>query len=237
MEVRPILSALLRQKTGPLLVAIQVAISLAILANALFIVSQRIATADRPSGVADEANVGYLNVRPLEKRPHGEVLARQQEVVNALRALPGVESAAWSSQMPMSRSGSSGSVRASLAQTQETANAGLYFAHEGFLKTMGLKLVEGRDFQPDEIVDNDPDTSSSDEDIPRNTIVTLALARALFPDADTFVGRNFYFGMGAARPSRIVGVVEHLQTPQAPAGGAGDYSAILPLRISLPMSR
>jgi putative ABC transport system permease protein len=38
MELRPILSALMRGKTAPLLVAIQVAISLAILANALFVV-------------------------------------------------------------------------------------------------------------------------------------------------------------------------------------------------------
>ena len=52
MEIRPILSTLLRQRTGPLLVALQVAISLAILANALFVVQQRIAVSQRPSGVA-----------------------------------------------------------------------------------------------------------------------------------------------------------------------------------------
>jgi len=87
MEIRPILSALLRQKTGPLLVAIQVAISLAILANALFIVSQRIATADRPSGVAAEADVGYLTVRPLEKRPHAEVLVAANDGATVAFAL------------------------------------------------------------------------------------------------------------------------------------------------------
>jgi putative ABC transport system permease protein len=237
MEIRPILSALLRQKTGPLLVAIQVAISLAILANALFIVTQRIATADRPSGVADEASVGYLAVRPLEKRPHAEILAQQQRVVQALAAVPGVQSVAWTSQMPMSRSGSSGSVRASVAQTQETANAALFYAHAGFIDTMGLKLVEGRDFQPDEVVDNDPETSSPDEDVPRNVIVSQALAKALFPDADSFVGKTFHFGMGSPRPSRIVGVVEKLQGPQARTGISGEYSTILPMRISLPMSR
>ena len=32
---------------------------------------------------------------------------------------------------------------------------------------------------------------------------TRALAQALFPDADRFVGRSFYFGMGAGRPARI----------------------------------
>jgi putative ABC transport system permease protein len=41
MEIRPILSALLRNKTGPILVALQVALSLAILANALYIVNER----------------------------------------------------------------------------------------------------------------------------------------------------------------------------------------------------
>ena len=52
MEIRPILSALLRNKTGPVLVAVQVALSLAILANALHIVHERQAVAARASGVA-----------------------------------------------------------------------------------------------------------------------------------------------------------------------------------------
>ena len=52
MEIRPILSTLLRNKTGPLLVAVQIALSLAILANALHIVNVRPAVAARPSGIA-----------------------------------------------------------------------------------------------------------------------------------------------------------------------------------------
>jgi putative ABC transport system permease protein len=70
MEIRPILSTLLRHRTGPLLVALQVALSLAILANAIFVVQQRVAASQRPSGVADEDNVGYLFVQPMEKRSH-----------------------------------------------------------------------------------------------------------------------------------------------------------------------
>lgn len=57
MEIRPILSALMRSKTGAVLVAVQVAISLAILANALHIVNVRQAVAARPSGVAAENDV------------------------------------------------------------------------------------------------------------------------------------------------------------------------------------
>ncbi|HZX80865.1 MAG TPA: peptide ABC transporter permease, partial [Lysobacter sp.] len=65
MEIRPILSALLRNKTGPILVAMQVALSLAILANALHIVSERREVAGRPSGLLDEASTFYFSVRNL----------------------------------------------------------------------------------------------------------------------------------------------------------------------------
>src|SRR3954466_985969 len=105
MEIRPILSALLRQKTGPLLVAIQVAISLAILANALFIVNERIATSERQSGIAHEKTVGYLSVEPLKRPAHNEIMAQHESDLRALRAIPGVIAAAYTNQMPMSRSG------------------------------------------------------------------------------------------------------------------------------------
>ena len=51
MEIRPILSALMRSKTGAILVAMQVALSLAILANALHIVNVRQEVAARPSEI------------------------------------------------------------------------------------------------------------------------------------------------------------------------------------------
>ena len=57
MEFRPIFSTLLRNKTGALLIALQVAISLAILVNALYIVSVRLEVAARPSGVTDESTL------------------------------------------------------------------------------------------------------------------------------------------------------------------------------------
>ena len=47
MEIRPIFSSLLRNKTGALLIAAQVALSLAIVANALYIIQDRVARAAR----------------------------------------------------------------------------------------------------------------------------------------------------------------------------------------------
>ncbi len=105
MEIRPILSALMRSKTGAVLVAVQVAISLAILANALHIVNVRQAVAARPSGVAAENDVFYVNIQNLNRGSHERQLAEQKRQAALLRALPGVMSVAQTSQAVLSRSG------------------------------------------------------------------------------------------------------------------------------------
>jgi len=236
MEIRPILSTLLRQRTGPLLVALQVAISLAILANALFVVQQRIAASQRPSGVAEEENVGYVFVRPLQPRSHSDNLAEQQRERAALAAVPGVVSVAWSSQMPMSRSGSSSSVRLTPDQEKQTATPAFYYAQPGFVGTMGLKLVEGREFSESDVAEYDPATMGPGQGQPDIALVTLPLAKLLFPDAATYVGKQFYYGAFGGKPTRIAGVIEALQSPGA-GTLTGGYSIVLPLRISYPFSR
>ena len=56
MEIRLILSAMSRNKVGALLVAVQMAVTLAILCNALFVIQERLALSRRPTGT-DEANL------------------------------------------------------------------------------------------------------------------------------------------------------------------------------------
>jgi putative ABC transport system permease protein len=238
MEIRPILSQLMRSKTGPILVAVQVALSLAILANALYIVNLRVASGARPSGVSDESNVGYVFERPITPLSHNEALARQQQVLAALAAIPGVESVAWTSQMPMSRSGSNASVRRNPADTQQVATPSVYFAQNGFVKTLGLDLIEGRDFNDGEIVEKNDAAESWKDNFPKVVLVSQPLAKLLFPDATSYVGKTFYFGSAQSPdPVRIVGVVEQLQTTSAQSGPAGDYSVVMPYRISIPFSR
>ncbi|MBV8063823.1 MAG: hypothetical protein JOY51_09510, partial [Nevskia sp.] len=59
MHIRPILSAMRRNKVGALLISLQMAVTLAILGNAGFIVQQRLQLMARPSGM-DEANTFML---------------------------------------------------------------------------------------------------------------------------------------------------------------------------------
>ena len=96
MEIRPILSAMLRNKTAPLLIAAQVALTLAIVCNALYIINDRLSTAARPSG-ADEANVSEMRFYP--HRAISDIRGMQLRDMEAIRAVPGVVSAAWTNQV------------------------------------------------------------------------------------------------------------------------------------------
>jgi putative ABC transport system permease protein len=237
MEIRPIVSSLMRSRTGPLLVALQVAISLAILANALFVVQQRIAVSQRPAGVAEEENVGYIFVRPLTPRSHPEDLAEQRRELAALAAIPGVKSVAWVTQMPMSRSGNNSSVRTAPDQARETATAGFTYAHPGFVGTMGMKLTEGRDFNEGEVSEYDPRTMPPPQGQPDVAIITAALGKVMWPDAATYAGRTFYYGaQNSPKATRVIGVVETLQSPGAGAL-TGGYNVIFPMRASMGFSR
>ncbi|WP_322405053.1 ABC transporter permease [Massilia luteola] len=228
MEIRPILSALLRNKTGPILVALQVALSLAILSNAAHIVNERRAVAARPSGLVDEHSTFYITVRTLSNDTPEQQLAAIKRQTALLRAVPGVASAAHTTQMPMGRSGSNTSVAVDRRQTHASAIASTYFSGDSLVKTYGLKLVEGRDFLPAELVDVNQDTSTQ---APPQVIVTRALAEKMWP-GQSAVGKTMFFGTGTdAQPAQVVGVVETLMSTQAEVGESGMYSVISPARL------
>ena len=230
MEIRPILSALMRSKTGAILVAVQVAISLAILANALYIVNVRQAVAARPSGVAAENDIFYVNVQNMDRGGHQRQLAEQKRQAALLRALPGAMSVAQTSQAVLSRSGNITSVSAKRGQATPSAEVSTYFSPDSLLKTYGLQLVEGRDFRPDEVPEIDDDI---DDTYPKVLILTRLAAQKIWPGETSFVGKTIYKGTGDNDPElRVVGIVERLQTQGAQVKPRGEYSALLPARLT-----
>jgi putative ABC transport system permease protein len=228
MEIRPILSALLRNKTGPVLVALQVALSLGILANALHIVDERRAVAARPSGLLDEAATFYFQVRNLNTDGPEQMLATIKRETDVLRAVPGVVSVAQVSQMPLSRSGRTNSVAVTQTQERETAIASQYVSGDSLVKTFGLKLVEGRDFAPGEIVEVN---ENEQRELPKQVIVSKALADKMWPGSSA-IGKSVWFGTGdGALSSQVVGVVERLQSAHGEVGERGEFSTIVPARL------
>lgn len=230
MEIRPIISSLMRNKTGPLLVAIQIAISLAILANALHIVNVRLAVAARPSGLADEHSLFHLQARNLHTADHNLQLATQKQQAAILRAVPGVTSVARVNMIPLSRNGSTTTVATARGDDRVEGESGFYNAPDSIVQTWGLKLVEGRDFLPTEITEVD---SSVEDDSPKHILITKALAARLWPDASSYVGKPVYFGRGDnATEARVVGVIERLQTQRAELAPSAEQNVVSPVRSS-----
>src|SRR5690606_768230 len=97
MEIRPILSTLSRHKTAAALIVLEIALSCAIICNALFIVSQRIDNMQQTSGI-DENKLIEVGLSGIGKQVDGD--ARTAEDIATLRAIPGVESVAIVNQLP-----------------------------------------------------------------------------------------------------------------------------------------
>ena len=225
MEIRPILSTLTRHKMAAALIVMEIALSCAIICNALFIVSQRLETLNLPSGL-DDARLVEIGLSGIGEQTDAD--ARTAQDLASLRALPGVERVAISNQLPFQN----GSWNTSLALTAEqeipTLSATQYMVSEGTLATMGLKLVAGRDFHAEEYMSSE--VLSQVEDVAALAspiILSKPAAERLFPAGDA-LGKTVYM---ANIPLTIVGVVDTLLRPNM-MGGNRSFSVIMPIRMN-----
>jgi putative ABC transport system permease protein len=224
MEIRPILSTLLRSKTGAILVAAQVALTLAIICNALFVVNARLQTANRPSGV-DEAAVFQLFYVGVDKIEDSRAMAQLD--LETLRAIAGVEAVASVNSMPMITSGSGMSLAVDPAQPGSAVVGAVFMSSDSIIDAFGLELIEGRDFEPSEIREEGAPGSQTQAD---TVILTQHLATILFPD-EPAVGKTVYLGTGPkAQPVRIVGVVALLMSHMGQISDDAYDAFILPVR-------
>lgn len=225
MELRPILSAMRRNKFGALLIAAQMAVTLAFLANALTLVEQRMAWSDRPSGI-DEADTFVMHSETVDHSD--DVAARQNRDVAALRALPGVVDAFTTDMYPLEGGGWIETVNLTAAQKTPTAFAAHYFGDEHALNTMGLKLIAGRNFTVQEVVNR----TDNDIPLPAGYIITKTLAAKLFPQGNA-LGQPLFVEID--KPVPVIGIVDRLQGPMTAATGFNstfaENSVISPYRL------
>src|ERR1051326_3018214 len=80
--------ALQRQRTVSILIAIEIALTCAIVCNTLFLVGDRVVHVDRESGVVEDE---LIRVRVATITKPDDAKARTAEDLAALRALPGVK--------------------------------------------------------------------------------------------------------------------------------------------------
>lgn len=199
-QIRPILSALLHNSIGALLIALQSAFTLAIVINAAFIIAQRIEKMNRPTGI-DIDNIITLTSQGFSEDFNEEVVT--QEDLRILRSLPGVINATPIQAFPLSGSGWSSGYTNSMEEGANKTSVAMYFVDDQAMDTLGIKLKSGRNFRPEEISFYGLDNNQIDSMV----LITQPAADKIYPDGDA-VGKPLYSGNGSV--ATIIGIIEHM---------------------------
>jgi len=222
MEIVPILSAMSRNKIGAVLIALQIALTLAIVTNAAFIMQGRAALIATPSGLDEENTIVAVTTDFDSNLDSKQLVIEDLDYINAM---PGVKAAFVSHSIPVSGSGNGQTYQvAQDTPSNEAVQFGNFSADENGLEALDLELVAGRNFRPEEIMWRDLDFNAHQEVV----LISEALADALFPDGDV-VGKLIWEDPSSEGPTEIIGVYDHLQNAW-PTSSNVNLTALQPFR-------
>jgi len=228
MQARPILSALRRHKLMIGLLILEIALTCAIVCNAVFLISQRLERTRMPSGIAEHE---LVLVRMADIGDRSDAAARAQTDLTALRGIAGVRQVALVDAVPFSADGPNDYVKLDPQQQQPSLNVGAYFGRS-LLATLGVRLIAGRGFQPGEFVDASQVAAAMEKGdftrFPHVTLVTQAMAQRLWP-GQSALGKTVYLGKNIG--VQVVGILARLTRSGALSRGA-DYSIVLPVSVT-----
>ncbi len=229
MEIGPILRAMTRNKLGVILITLQIAFTMTVVINAVFIINERSRLMARPSGL-DEANTFFLTSVGFGDDFNEAVTVADDLAM--LRQLPGVVDATVTNAIPVSGSGSNTGVRLIDDESAPASFTAYYRVDEHALETMDLNLIAGRNFATEDIQWRQTDELVATQQI----IISQALATRLFPDRQPtdVLGETLYFA-GTQSP-QVIGIVEQLQGPW-PSNSNVELSMLQPLHSSIGTTR
>ena len=224
LQLRPILSTLRRHRTAALLIVFEIALTCAIVCNAVFLIANRVERLRFGTGLVDNELV-VVGTHSIGR--DANAAAGTREDLAALRALPGVRGADLVVGIPYGAQMSMSGISMKPAQETPTIDAAMYEGDVGLPATLGLKLVAGRGFNAEEILEK-ADVEKDANYKFAGVVITRAMAERLFPGGDA-VGKSIYiFG---DEPTRVIGVVDRLIVSHPDHGDQSDlYSMILPIR-------
>ncbi|SEK36884.1 putative ABC transport system permease protein [Colwellia chukchiensis] len=205
LETGLILRALARNKIGALLIALQIALTLAIMVNAIFMILERQQQMQRASGL-DEANSFYLTNTIFAQDYN--IISHLQTDLHTIRNTPGVIDAVQINAVPLSGSGWSMALQHQPGEDKDAIGAAIYLVDEHGINSLGLTLIAGTNFSQADVEIRQDGQSTW----PSKTIITQAFAESLYPDDwQAAIGNTVYISQH--QPMQIIGVVKALQAP------------------------
>ena len=208
-----------RLRSGLVVAQIGISLVLAVGAGLLFRTLLALHGADlgyRTEGIL----VAYANMPAHTPAEHEEAGRFFERLIDRLRHVPGVMSAAEAYGLPTGEYGSNGYLAVDASQSfldilntsefRKLSQADFSAASPGYFSTIGMRLLRGRDF-------NDGDTS----DRPLVAVISESLARKVFPNQDPLGHRiGCGFDLVSMKGMTIVGVVSDVRQ-DSPASEPG----------------
>lgn len=225
LQVRPILTALRSHKAAVTLLIFEIALTMAVLGNLVFVVYSGIQRSYVPTGVA-ENQIGVI-------QSIGVIGADSDVTVGgnlaALQAVPGVESAAFGG--PPLWGGSRTPVFRDAGFQHRAAEAYGFVGSQGLSRTLGLHVVQGHDFDDSELPSFASIFIKRTKDVVVPVLITRSLARKLYGSASP-LGHMLYAAIyGNSLSMRVIGVVDHLRGEITGKVG-DDYSIVTEFQMS-----
>jgi putative ABC transport system permease protein len=224
MEIRALLSAMRRSPTGPLLVAAQVAITLAVLVNVTYIIQQRLANISEPTGMDVDNIFWMVSQSYAPEYNHATTLEADLEYLNSL---PGVVAASNTTLVPQNWSTSTLAFSADAAALDKGGGqpAVLYYGSAKHLDVLGLKLVAGRAYDRATVAGPAKDFGEMVANWGAEVVITKNLANKLWPAGDA-LGKTIHVGM-VKKSSTVVGIVDHVQHMPVPGTAAELFRTVV----------
>lgn len=202
MEFGPIVRVILRNKIRFGLIVLQIAITLAVVTNAISLIVTERHEMLRPSGFDDD------NLLTVRSHPFATAFGeRAYRVTSAdadlreVRGIPGVVAASNTYFLPWQGGGSSGGVK--IAGSTTPYQVQTYNATPGIVQTLGVRIVEGRDIRPTDLND-DPNGKT-------NTVLLSRGAERLIFGGRSAVGQQLLEPDGST--DNVVGVFDPFYAP------------------------
>lgn len=228
LETGLIFRALMRNKIGALLIALQIALTLMIMVNAIFMIQDRNQQMSRASGL-DETNTFYLTNTVFGSDYNKKV--NLQTDLHAIRNTPGIIDAIQINAIPLSGGGWSMALQHEPGDDKDTIGSALYMVDDHAINSLGVELIAGQNFTPQDIQWRESGSSKW----PPKTIITQAFAEQLYPDDwQSAVGKTFYISQ--TQPIQIIGVMKALQAPWNGWSGV-ERSMLVPFHMDSKNSR
>jgi putative ABC transport system permease protein len=203
MPIGPIFRAMTHNRTRVLLIILEIAVTLAIVTNCVNMIVEERSKIMKPSGFDDD-NLVWLRSAPFrpEFREPQYILNHIDSDLRVIKSIPGVKAVVNTNFLPWQGGGSSGTVK--IAGSKDVpVRSQIYYGKGDLFGTLGTRLIEGRDFAPN---DFNYDQINGN---PKVVIVSRKLAELLFKTPHV-VGKQIDDGQAVYT---IVGVLDPFYNP------------------------